>query len=130
MAPRPARYMLLIIASLIVLWAMFLLIQRPVLRAHGVTGLDWNNVVTFPLLIVAAFMVARYVRWRNDPARRPVRAGVGEAIATAVVWSIVKAVQERYTFGAITQAPLVSGVVVCLAVLAGNWIIAKLSRRS
>jgi hypothetical protein len=128
MMPRQAPRVLLIILAVTVLWAAFVLIQRPVLRSRDVNGLDWNNVVGFPVAIVAIFMVSRYIAWRNNPAPRASRSGIGEALATGVAWGVIKALQERYTFGAVTMAPLVSGAVVCLAVLVGNWIVRRLLR--
>lgn len=128
MMPWQALRALLIILAMTVLWAAYMLLQRPLLRSRGVTGLDWANVVGFPLLIVAMYMVSRFLVWRRNPMPRTKRPGLGEALATGVAWGIIKAVQERYTFGSLTLAPIVSGAVVCLAVLLGNWVVTRLLR--
>ena len=69
MTPRQAPRTLLIILAMAGLWAAYLLLQRPLLRSRGVDGLDLGNVVGFPLLIVAMYMVSRYLLWRNNPMR-------------------------------------------------------------
>lgn len=125
MMPRQALRALLLILVMTVLWAAFLLLQRPILRSRGVAGLDLGNVVGFPLVIVAMYMVSRYLVWRRNPMPRASRPGIGEALATGVAWGIIKAVQERYTFGSLTLAPVISGAVVFLAVLLGNWVITR-----
>ena len=43
-----------------------------------------------------------------------------------MAWGIIKAVQERYTFGSFTLAPIISGAVVFLAVLLGNWVVTRM----
>lgn len=128
MTPRQAPRTLLIILAMAGLWAAYLLLQRPSLHSRGVASLDWGNVVGFPLLIVAMYMVSRYLLWRNNPTRRKTIPGVGEALATGVAWGIIKAVQERYSFGSFTLAPILSGVVVFLTVLAGNWVVTRMLR--
>jgi uncharacterized BrkB/YihY/UPF0761 family membrane protein len=128
MMPRQAPRVLLIILSATIIWSVFLLLQRPILRGRGETTLDWGNVVGFPLLIVGMVMVSRYLMRRNNPSSRTANPGPGEAIATGTIWGIVKAFQEHYTFGALSLAPIISGAVVCMGVLLGNWLIARLSR--
>ena len=120
---------LAIIAALVLIWAAYLFVDRPAQSGRAPVPLDWANIVWLPLVIIAVFMVWRYLMRRNDPTAYQGGAhyGLGEAVASGVVWAVVKTVQEYFWYGTLTAAPLVSGLVVFGAILAGNWILSHVA---
>ena len=116
---------LVIITVLLVIWGSYLVVERP--AREDQTALDWGNAVGFPLLIVAAVMATRFFTQRGTPdaMERIRKYGPREALATGVVWGLVKAGQEYFWNDQLTVAPVISGLVVYLAVLAGNWLLLR-----
>ena len=120
----------IIIIALVTVWAGFLLVARPADRVRVSAPVDWANIIWFPLIIVALFIFSRYLLRRNEPLRQQeiTQHGAGEAVASGLAWGLVKGVQEFSWYDSLTVGPLVSGMVVFAAVLAGNWLVSRLFR--
>jgi hypothetical protein len=121
---------LVVVIALMTIWAGFLLLERPVEQQRATVPLDWANIVWFPLIIVGLFFISRFLLRRGDPGGRQevARHGTGEAVATGLAWGLVKAVQEYFWYDTMTIGPLISGGVVFVAVLAGNWLLSRTYR--
>ena len=130
MARRTGSRALTIIIALVAVWARFLLLAQPADGTRGSVQFDWANIIWFPLIIVALFIFSRYLLRRNEPLgqQEVAQHGAGEAVASGLAWGLVKGVQEYFWYDALTVGPLVSGMVVFAAVLAGNWLLSRLFR--
>lgn len=130
MRRRTGSRALTIIIALVAVWAGFLLLAQPAGETRGSVPFDGANIIWFPLIIVALFIFSRYLLRRNEPhgQQEIAQYGIGEAVASGMAWGLVKGVQEFFWYDALTVGPLVSGIVVFAAVLAGNWLVSRVFR--